>query len=251
MKDYKTIINIASCYKLIISLAIFFLDTIPAISKEKANRICFVYEHLDGYAMYKSVATYNLTKHSFILEPSDTHNSKSLPLTISDTIVNEFISGLYISTIDTCDAYKITDGDIESYQSLVHSICSPSDTMDYILTKDINEKDYLLLCDSVLSNLSCKNIAKRLSYPCRLFNYHKPLFTIIIHFSNGSNLKIYPSSCYDGLPWMVQDNRHSFYVRDDYFVDFINKIRFYEYVFFQDRSLMLLHIANTIIEGLP
>ena len=42
-----------------------------------------------------------------------------------------------------------------------------------------------------------------------------------------------------------------FYVRDDYFVDFINKIRFYEYVFFQDRSLMLLHIANTIIEGLP
>lgn len=238
-----------SFYIRVFSLLIFLIFCIiPAVTKEKVNRVDIIYGHVDGYAMYKSVASYKLNGHDFILQSTNTHNSELLPMTISEKTINELISNLAHLDKDSCDLYRITDCDIESYKALVHNICSSE--AEVFIFKEIDESNYLALSNCDFYKLSCDDIIRRLSYPCSLFSNHKPLIKIIFYISKEKKVEIFPSSCYEGLPWIVHDCKQ-YYINYDYIMEFLKDIKYDKFFFFHNRGLMILHIANTIIEGLP
>ena len=139
--------------------------------------------------------------------------------------------------------------DLESYKDMVHEICSNEDYHDVILTSEINEEDYLLLCNHRLPELSCHDIMKALSTPCTLFPSEKPLMIITLFFSDRNCISITPSSCYEGQPWVVNDKHGKHYIDASKVMSTIQIINFERFLYLQERSLFVLHIANKIINN--
>lgn len=231
---------------LFICLCISFLSAYSS----NIDKICITYGHIDGYAKFRSTAIYKPRGNFFVLRnKKKTHNSKYLPERFPRDIISDFLINITSPDVDTCSFYHISMKDFESYKDMVHEICSNEDYHDVILTSEINEEDYLLLCNHRLPELSCHDIMKALSTPCTLFPSEKPLMIITLFFSDRNCISITPSSCYEGQPWVVNDKHGKHYIDASKVMSTIQIINFERFLYLQERSLFVLHIANKIINN--
>ena len=227
-----------------------YISLLPSYSNNLVKKIYITYSHIDGYAVYKSTAVYKAKENFFVLKnKKNTHNSKHLPERFPQDVISVFISDITSPDADTCSFYHISMSDLDNYKKLVHEICSNEDYFDVILSSKINEEDYLLLCNNRLPTLSCHEIMKLLSTPCILFPSEKPLMKIVIVMSDGSRKIITPSSCYEGQPWVVNDAQKINLVNASKVMTLLEKIGFNIFLYLQERSLLVLHVANKLINN--
>lgn len=226
---------------------LFVAIGVHAGNKEnKVKRMDIYYIHEGGYGTYNSHAIYKRNKNVFEFSLKDwrkTNNVKSLPIAIDGFFVDKFVSEMDKMRKDTCNAYRITQKDIENYKEYLIEDSS------YLSMMNIDIRKYQSIPDQALLDMNCGEIYDALHYQNnRLDSAPLSKEYIVLTFTDGSIVELHPYINYSGIPWVVKTKNESYYLDYSFFYKFIKQIGWEGHFPWQfDRNEMVFNVVTYLL----